>query len=137
MDNIEYVFSIARTKASRSEKYPYVGVIQKVRVVSATPAHTPTTHVANKGKGKGKSKGKGKTAAQVRLPSVLVKWTEPPEAPSWAFLVTGLYGQFKKADGWAIRPQEVEEAASDPMELSVEEAMHLHAIKAEMLCPKM
>ena len=118
-----------------------------MRVVSATPAHTPTTHVANKGKGKGKSKGKGKgnskakgkgkAAAQVRLPSVLVKWTEPPEAPSWAFLVTGLYGEFKKADGWAIRPQEVDEATSDPMELSVEEMMHLHAIKAEMLCPKM
>ena len=49
----------------------------------------------------------------------------------------GLYGQGTKVDGWAIRPKEAEETRSDPMELSVEEAMHLHAIKAEMLCPKM
>ena len=35
---------------------------------------------------------------------------------------------------WAIRPKEAEEAASDPMGLSVKEALHLHAIKAEMLC---
>ena len=56
---------------------------------------------------------------------------------SWRVLVSGLYGQGKKVDGWAIRPKEAEETRSDPMELSVEEAMHLHAIKAEMLCPKM
>ena len=48
---IEYVFSIARTKRGRSSAYPYVGVIEKVRVVSATPAHTPTTHLEDKGKG--------------------------------------------------------------------------------------
>ena len=47
------------------------------------------------------------------------------------------YGQVTEVDGWAIRPKEAEETRSDPMELSVEEAMHLHAIKAEMLCPKM
>ena len=52
-------------------------------------------------------------------------------------LVSGLYGQGTKVDGWAIRPKEAEETSNDPMELSVEEAMHLHAIKAEMLCPKM
>ena len=144
---IEYVFSIARTKRGRSSAYPYVGVIEKVRVVSATPAHTPTTHLEDKGKAKGKGKGKAKqrkakakaAAAQlpVRLPSVWVRWTLPHDTPCWVFLVSGLYGQGTKVDGWAIRPKEAEETSNDPMELSVEEAMHLHAIKAEMLCPKM
>ena len=69
--------------------------------------------------------------------SVWVRWTLPKDTPCWVFLVSGLYGQGTKVDGWAIRPKEAEEARSDPMELSVEEAMHLHAIKAEMLCPKM
>ena len=85
-------------------------------------------------------KAKAKAAAlqlPVRLPSVWVRWTLPQDTPCWVFLVSGLYGQGTKVDGWAIRPKEAEETRSDPMELSVEEAMHLHAIKAEMLCPKM
>ena len=142
---IEYVFSIARMMRGRSSACPYVGVIEKVRVVSAAPAHTPTTHLEDKGKGKRKGKakqrkGKAKAAAAqlpVRLPSVWVRWTLPQDTPCWVFLVSGLYGQGTKVDGWAIRPKEAEEARSDPMELSVEEAMHLHAIKADRLCPKM
>ena len=138
---IEYVFRINRTATSRSELYPYTGIVKSVQL------HTPNPKAKARDRGrKSKSKSKSKqepasTSVPGTVPSAMVEWLNAgggAKDESRVILVRELYGAVDKEDGWLISGLDDDDnSAFGPIEMSVEEQMHWSAIKAEFLCPKM